>query len=168
MMKLKAILSIVLSFTLLSFAIPAQAGDSIRYKSDSIQTIKKDKWVTLNFNGKQTIKGNGNKSLFCYMAAVKMNGKKKPKYIKLRLVRDKGKVQDSTATNIYPVTSKPGSTWVGSNCWMINTNSPVKVQIRITGGSKTYQSDMRQFKMWTPGADYPADFSDFIPEGTIG
>ena len=44
MMKLKAILSIVLSFTLLSFAIPAQAGDSIRYKSDSIQTIKKNKW----------------------------------------------------------------------------------------------------------------------------
>jgi hypothetical protein len=167
-MKLKAILSIVLSFTLLSFAIPAQAGDSIRYKSDSIQTIKKDKWVTLNFNGKQTIKGNGNKSLFCYMAAVKMNGKKKPKYIKLRLVRDKAKGQDSTATNIYPVEAKPSSTWVGSNCWVINTNSPVKVQIRITGGSKTYQSDMRQFKMWTPGADYPADFSDFIPEGTIG
>lgn len=167
MMKLKAILSIVLSFTLLSFAIPAQAGESIRYKSDSIQTIKKNKWTTLDFNGKKTIKGNGDRSLFCYMAALKMNGKKKPQYIKLRLVRDKAKGADSTATNIYPVEAKPGSTWVGSNCWVIKTNSPVKVQIRITGGSKTYQSDMRQFKMWTPGADYPADFSDFIPEGSI-
>jgi hypothetical protein len=102
------------------------------------------------------------------MAAVKMSGKKKPKYIKLRLVRDKAKGADSTATNIYPVEAKPGSTWVGSNCWVIKTNSPVQVQIRITGGSKTYQSNMRQFKMWTPGADYPADFSDFIPEGSIG
>jgi hypothetical protein len=166
-MKLKAILSIVLSFSLLSFATPAQAGESIRYKSDSIQTIKKDKWVTLNFNGKKSIKGNGERSLFCYMAAVKMKGKKKPKYIKLRLVREKSKGGDSTATNIYPVTKKPGSTWVGSNCWAIKTGSPVVVQIRITGGSKTYQSDMRQFKMWTPGADYPADFSDFIPEGAI-
>jgi DNA gyrase inhibitor GyrI len=41
------------------------------------------------------------------------------------------------------------------------------VQIRITGGSKTYNSDIRQFKMWTPNADYPQDFSDFIPETTI-
>jgi hypothetical protein len=96
-----------------------------------------------------------------------MSGKKKPKYIKLRLVRQKSGGGDSTATNIYPVTSKPGSTWVGSNCWSIFTKSPVVVQIRITGGSKTYQSDMRQFKMWTPGADYPQDFSDFIPEATI-
>jgi hypothetical protein len=164
----KKLIAIICSISLFAFSsTPVNAAETVRYKDSSIQTIKKDKWVTLKFNGKTAIKGNGQRSLFCYQAAVKMNGKKKPKYIKLRLVRQKSGGSDSTATNIYPVTSKPGSTWVGSNCWSIFTNSPVVVQIRITGGSKTYQSDMRQFKMWTPGADYPQDFSDFIPEATI-
>ena len=164
----KKLIAIICSISLFAFSsTPAHAAETVRYKDSSIQTIKKDKWVTLKFNGKTAIKGNGQRSLFCYQAAVKMSGKKKPKYIKLRLVRQKSGGGDSTATNIYPVTSKPGSTWVGSNCWSIFTKSPVVVQIRITGGSKTYQSDMRQFKMWTPGADYPQDFSDFIPEATI-
>jgi hypothetical protein len=164
----KKLIAIICSISLFAFSsTPAHAAETVRYKDSSIQTIKKDKWVTLKFNGKTAIKGNGQRSLFCYQAAVKMSGKKKPKYIKLRLVRQKSGGGDSTATNIYPVTSKPGSTWVGSNCWSIFTKSPVVVQIRITGGSKTYQSDMRQFKMWTPGADYPEDFSDFIPEATI-
>lgn len=163
----KIISSIAIVSLFFAATTPVNAQDTIRYKSTQNQIIKKDKWVTLDFNGKQAIKGNGERSLFCYQAAVKMSGKKKPKYIKLRLVRQKSKGADSTATNIYPITAKPGSTWVGSNCWSIYTKSPVVVQIRITGGSKSYISDVRQFKMWTPGADYPADFSDFIPEAVI-
>jgi hypothetical protein len=138
--------------------------DTIRYKSTQGQLIKKDKWTTLNFNGKTTIKGNGKRSLFCYQVALNMKGKKKPKYVKVRLARVKPGKNDTTATNIYPVTSKPG-TWVGSQCWTILTKHPVVVQIRITGGSKVYRSNVRQFKMWTPGADYPADFSDMMPQG---
>lgn len=164
----KKIISLIATISLFfATTTSVNAQDTIRYKSTQNQIIKKDKWVTLDFNGKQAIKGNGERSLFCYQAAIKMNGKKKPKYIKLRLVRQKSKGIDSTATNIYPVIEKPSSTWVGSNCWTIYTNSPVVVQIRITGGSKSYTSDVRQFKMWTPGADYPTDFSDFIPEAVI-
>lgn len=95
-----------------------------------------------------------------------MGGKKKPQYVKLRLARLKSPI-DSTATNTFFIESRPISELVFSNCWEIETNSAVVVQIRITGGSKYYTSDIRQFKMWTPGADYPADFSDFIPTATL-
>lgn len=165
---MKKLISIVLLFACSMFlTTPAIAEESIRYKSSDNQTIKRGKWTTLTFNGKTAIKGNGNRSIFCYMAALDMKGKKKPKYIKLRLARQKSGGLDTTATNTYPVTSKPSSTWVGSNCWVIKTNYPVVVQMRVTGGSKAYVSDMRQFKMWTPGADYPADFSNFLQEGSI-
>lgn len=147
--------------------LPVNAEESIRYKSSENQTIKHNKWTTLDFNGKTTIKGNGGRSLFCYQVALNMSGKKKPKYIKVRLARDKSSGIDTTATNYYIIDGKPSNTWVGSGCWEIKTNSPVKLQVRVYGGSKTYISDMRQFKMWTPGADYPADFSDFIPQYTI-
>ena len=164
----KAIIAVITTLALaVSTAIPANAEESIRKKAEFRQTIKKDRWVTLNFKGQDYIKGNGNRSLFCYQAAVKTNGKKKPKYIKIRLVRVGSNGLNSTATNTYPVTGKPNRIWVNSSCWAIETNSPVIVQIRITGGSKTYVSNMRQFKMWTPGADYPADFSDFIPQGAL-
>jgi hypothetical protein len=164
----KTIVACIIAFALiLSTSITANAEESVRKKADFNQSIKKDRWVTLKFKGNSHLKGNGNRSLFCYQSAIKMKGKKKPKYVKLRLVRLKGGNNDSTATNTYYVGSKPKSTLVFSNCWVIKTNSPVVVQIRITGGSKSYTSDMRQFKMWTPGADYPADFSDFIPEGTL-
>lgn len=162
------LLSVIITAVLLIVtANPVNAQDTIRYKSSTNQTIPKNKWVTLQFNGKTAIQGNGARSLFCYQAALDMKGKKKPKYIKIRLARVKSGKDDTTATNIYPVIGKPGTTWVGSSCWTIFTKHPVVVQIRITGGSKTYTSDMRQFKMWTPGGDYPADFSDFIPETTI-
>lgn len=146
---------------------PATADDTIRYKSTQGQLIKKDKWTTLSFNGKTSIKGNGKRSLFCYQVALDMKGKKKPKYVKVRLARTKPGKNDTTATNIYPVTSKPGKTWVASQCWTITTKHPVIVQIRITGGSNVYRSDVRQFKMWTPGANYPADFSDMIPQEAL-
>lgn len=164
----KTIIAVITTLSLaISTAIPANAEESIRKKAEFSQTIKRDKWVTLNFKGQDHIKGNGNRSLFCYQAAVKTKGKKKPKFIKIRLARLGSNGINSTATNTFPVTGKPNKIWVNSGCWVIETNSPVVVQIRITGGSKTYVSDMRQFKMWTPGADYPADFSDFIPEGTL-
>ncbi len=164
--RLIKLLAIFISFGMLA-PTPALAEESIRYKSTELQTIKRGKWTTLNFNGKTSIQGNGSRSLFCYQVALNMKNKKKPKYIKVRLARVKSGKNDTTATNIYPVTSKPSSKWVGSQCWTILSKSPVVVQVRITGGSKTYTSDMRQFKMWTPGADYPEDFSDFIQEVSI-
>jgi hypothetical protein len=158
-------ISVILVF---AQATPANASDSVRYKSTEIQTIPKGKWTTLKFKGGKTeIQGNGKRSLFCYQAGIDTKGKKKPKYIKLRITRIVPGPNDSSATNTYFFTGKPGSEFVASNCWNIVTKHPVVVQIRITGGSKTYNSDIRQFKMWTPGADYPADFSDFIPETTI-
>lgn len=162
---LASIFSVMLVF---SQATQAHASDSIRYKSTEIQTIPKGKWTTLKFKGGKTeIQGNGKRSLFCYQAGIDTNGKKKPKYIKLRITRIVPGPNDNSATNTYFFTGKPGSEFVASNCWNIVTKYPVVVQIRITGGSKTYNSDIRQFKMWTPNADYPQDFSDFIPETNI-
>ena len=147
---------------------PANASDSIRYKSTEIQVIKKGKWTTLKFNGGKTaIQGNGKRSLFCYQAGIDTKGKKSPSYIKLRITRIVPGPNDPSATNTYFFTDKPGSEFVASNCWNIVTKYPVVVQIKITGGSKTYNSDIRQFKMWTPNGEYPEDFSDFIPETTI-
>lgn len=164
----KTIISSLIAFSLVIFsAIPTSADESIRYKSTKNQTIKSNKWTTLDFKGNNALKGNGSRSLFCYQAGIDMNGKKKPKYVKLRLARLKSGKDDTTATNYFAIPSKPSSKLVFSNCWEIETNSPVVVQIRITGGSKTYNSDIRQFKMWTPGADYPADFSDMIPDAVL-
>lgn len=164
----KKILSILVIFSLFMFIpSPANAESSIRYKSTSSQVIKKNKWTTLEFNGKKSIQGNGKRSLFCYQVGIDMSGKKKPSYIKIRLAREKSSGLDSTATNTYFIEYKPSSKFVGSNCWAILTKSPVVVQVRISGGSKTYNSDIRQFKMWTPDGDYPADFSDMIPETTV-
>jgi hypothetical protein len=162
---LASIFSIVLVF---SYIPPANASsDSIRYKTEKNQTIKKGKWTTINFNGKTRIQGNGKRSLFCYQVVLNTKGKKKPKYVKVRMVRVGSGKNDSTATNTYFFTSKPGSKFVASQCWNIVTKHPVVLQVRISGGSKTYQTDITQFKMWTPNAEYPSDFTDFIPETTI-
>jgi hypothetical protein len=142
---LASIFSVLLVF---AQATPVSASDSIRYKSTEIQ-------------------GNGKRSLFCYQAGIDTKGKKKPSYIKLRITRIVPGPNDPSATNTYFFTEKPGSEFVASNCWNIVTKYPVVVQIKITGGSKTYNSDIRQFKMWTPNGEYPQDFSDFIPETTI-
>ena len=152
---------------LVSGSTPTNASDSIRYKTTKDQTIKRNNWTTLNFNGKTSIKGNGERSLFCYQVVIKTNGKKKPKYVKVRLARAKSGKDDNTATNTYFFNSKPSKRFVASQCWTILTNQPVVVQVRITGGSSSYKTDISQFKMWTPNADYPQDFSDFIPETTI-
>lgn len=163
----KGIIAILTAIsTVIFIATPTIAEESIRYKSTKHQTIKRGKWTTLEFKGDNAIRGNGQRSLFCYQVGVDTKGKKKPKYVKVRLARLKSPL-DTTATNYYPVPSKPASELVFSNCWEIETNSPVIVQIRITGGSKKYTSDIRQFKMWTPGADYPADFSDMIPDAVL-
>lgn len=152
---------------LISGSTPTNASDSIRYKTTKDQTIKRNNWTTLNFNGKTSIKGNGERSLFCYQVVIKTKGKKKPKYVKVRLARVKSGKDDTTATNTYFFTSKPGSKFVASQCWNIVTKHPVVLQVRISGGSKTHTTDIAQFKMWTPSGDYPEDFSDFIPEATI-
>jgi hypothetical protein len=164
-MKKIAVVLVLISL-LMTPANATSSSDSIRYKDTHNQIIKHNKWVTLKFNGKTSIKGNGKRSLFCYQVGLKMKGKKKPSYVKVRFTRLKHPL-DTTATNITFVKNKPVSEYVTSNCWEITSKSPVVVQIRITGGSSTYTSDIRQFKMWTPGADYPSDFSDYIPIGTI-
>jgi hypothetical protein len=162
---LASIFSIVLVFSYIS---PANASsDSIRYKTESNQTIKRSKWTTINFNGKTAIQGNGKRSLFCYQVVIDTKGKKKPKYVKVRMTRVKPGKDDSTATNTYFFTSKPGSKFVASQCWNIVTKHPVVLQVRISGGSPSYKTDISQFKMWTPNAEYPSDFSDFMPEITI-
>ncbi len=168
-MKLtKTITAIIASLSIfLTTSLPANAADTIRYKTEQNQTLKKNKWVTLNFNGKTSIQGNGERSLFCYQVVIDTKGKKKPKYVKVRLTRIVPGPNDTTATNTYFFTDKPGSKFVASQCWTIFTKHPVVVQVRVTGGSATYNTDISQFKMWTPGADYPVDFSDFIPEATI-
>ena len=165
----KKLIAILCSFSLIVLnPLPANASDSVRYKSTEIQKIPRGKWTTLKFkDGKTEIQGNGKRSLFCYQAGIDTKGKKKPDYIKLRITRIVPGPNDTSATNTYFFTENPGSEFVGSNCWNIVTKYPVVVQIRITGGSKSYNSDIRQFKMWTPGGDYPSDFSDFIPETTI-
>jgi hypothetical protein len=159
------IFSVMLVF---SYIPPANASsDSIRYKTENNQTIKKGKWTTINFNGKTAIQGNGKRSLFCYQVVLDTKGKKKPKYVKVRMTRVKPGKDDSTATNTYFFTSKPGSKFVASQCWNIVTKHPVVLQVRISGGSSSYKTDISQFKMWTPNAEYPSDFSDFIPETII-
>jgi hypothetical protein len=165
----KKLLSFIFSIVLVfSYIPPANASsDSIRYKTESNQTIKRGKWTTINFNGKTAIQGNGKRSLFCYQVVLNTNGKKKPKYVKVRMTRVKPGKDDSTATNTYFFTSKPGSKFVASQCWNIVTKHPVVLQVRISGGSPSYKTDITQFKMWTPNAEYPSDFSDFIPETTI-
>jgi hypothetical protein len=162
---LASIFSIVLVF---SYIPPANASsDSIRYKTEKNQTIKRGKWTTINFNGKTEIQGNGKRSLFCYQVVLDTKGKKKPKYVKVRMTRVKPGKDDNTATNTYFFTSKPEKKFVASQCWNIVTKHPVVLQVRISGGSSSYKTDISQFKMWTPNGDYPQDFSDFIPETTI-
>ena len=164
----KTITAIVATISLLLVtATPSSAADSIRYKTEQNQTIKKGKWTTINFNGKTSIQGNGQRSLFCYQVVINTKGKKKPKYVKVRMVRAGSGKNDSTATNPYFFTSRPDKKFVASQCWTILTKHPVVLQVRISGGSSSYKTDISQFKMWTPGADYPADFSDFIPETSI-
>lgn len=162
---LNKILILIVSTSLL-IIVPANAEESIRYKSTQEQVIKKNKWTTLEFNGKTSIQGNGNRSIFCYQFGMNTNNKKKPKYIKIRLSRIVSNKKDTTATNTYFLSSKPTNKFVASQCWVILTKYPVVVQVKISGGSDKYISDIRQFKMWTPGGNYPADFSDFIPEDT--
>lgn len=76
-MSKKFISSILSVFLVFAQAAPANASDSIRYKSTEIQVIKKGKWTTLKFNGGKTaIQGNGKRSLFCYQAGIDTKGKK--------------------------------------------------------------------------------------------
>jgi hypothetical protein len=163
----KLIASVFSVLLIFSQAAPANASDSIRYKTEKNQTIKKGKWTTINFNGKTSIQGNGKRSLFCYQVVLNTKGKKKPKYVKVRMVRVGSGKNNSTATNTYFFTTKPDKKFVASQCWNIVTKHPVVLQVRISGGSKSYTTDIAQFKMWTPNVEYPSDFSDFIPETTI-
>jgi hypothetical protein len=114
----KKLIAIICSISLFFLSsTPANAADSIRYKTEQNQTIKKNKWTTIKFNGKTSIQGNGKRSLFCYQVVLNTEGKKKPKYVKVRMVRVGSGKSDATATNTYFFTSKPDKKFVASQCW---------------------------------------------------
>lgn len=153
---------IILTIALLFSANTVHANNlnsSKRFKDTSVQKIKANKWQTLKFNGEgKTIKGNGNRSLWCIQTNVIMNGKN-PDYIKLRFVRHlPDGTKDTTGTSTFVIGDNNMNVFYESTCWEFNSKYPVSAQIKVMGNKKYYYSDMRQFKMWTPGADYPEDF----------
>jgi hypothetical protein len=154
------IILLTIAFLFSTNAVHANNVNSAkRYKDTSIQKIKSNKWQDLTFNGKaKTIKGNGNRSLWCIQANVLFQGKN-PSYVKMRFSRHlpNGK-RDTTGTSTWVVGKTGMKTFYESTCWVFNSKYPVSAQIKVMGKRKYYYSDMRQFKMWTPGADYPEDF----------
>ena len=153
---------IILAIALIFSANSVHANNlnsSKRYKDASTQKLKANKWQTLKFDGKpKTIKGNGNRSLWCIQANVSTKGKN-PDYVKLRFVRHlPSGAKDTTGTSTWVVGENGMTAFYESTCWEFNSKYPVSAQIKVVGKSKYYYSDMRQFKMWTPGADYPEDF----------
>lgn len=154
------IILLTIAFLISTNAVHANnVNSSIRYKDESVQRLKANKWQTLKFDGKgKKIKGNGNRSLWCIQANVNVEGKA-PQYVKLRFVRHlpNGK-KDTTGTSTWVVGKTGMNVFYESTCWEFKSNYPVSAQIKVMGKSKYYYSSMRQFKMWTPGADYPEDF----------
>ena len=154
------IILLTIAFLISTNAVHAgNVNSSKRYKDTSVQKIKANKWQDLKFDGKaKRIKGNGNRSLWCIQANVSMKGKN-PYYIKIRFARHlpNGKI-DTTGTSTWVVGNNGMKSFYESTCWQFNSNYPVSAQIKVMGKSKYYYSNMRQFKMWTPGANYPEDF----------
>jgi hypothetical protein len=160
MAKKLHIILLTIAFLLSTNAVHANnVNDHKQYKDASVQKIKANKWQDLKFDGKgKTIKGNGNRSLWCIQANVSMKGKN-PSYVKLRFARHlpSGKI-DTTGTSTFVVGGNGMTAFYESTCWEFKSNYPVSAQIKVVGKKKYYYSEMRQFKMWTPGADYPEDF----------
>ena len=158
-MKLK-ITAIVATIALsLVTAVPTYSAESKGKKATYKQTIKSNVWTTLSFSGSDYVKSNGNRSIYCLQSNIIIPSKNKPTVIKVRFARVVGKSRlDTTATNTYIFGSGyPKSKWYGSQCWAIETKYPVVAQIKVSGKASRYYSDMRQLKVWTPGANYPED-----------
>jgi hypothetical protein len=157
---------IAITLAISAFMLPAQgytvygSKDHKQYKDTATQKIRSGNvWHDFTFGGKpKTIKGNGKRSLYCVQVGVSMKGKN-PDLIKIRFARHlPNGTLDTTGTNTYTNLGSVGSPWFASQCWEFNSKYPVSAQIKIIGKSKYYYSTERQFKMWTPGANYPVTF----------
>ena len=140
---------------------PANAApnNTVMWQSYENQSIKTGKWVTMKFKKDRTDivkKGNG-RTLYCSKVHLNFTGKKKSRYVKIRLARvlPNGKL-DTTGTTTWTLGKSAPKKWQGSMCWSIDTDYPVRAQVKI-GGSGSYTSTLRQFKAWSPEAEFPVD-----------
>lgn len=148
-MHLRAVLAAALVALLLGTPIAraSKADHSGLKKSETNQTLKtNNKWQTLQFDGSDAWKLNGDRTLWSAQAHVYCS--KKPKYIKMRLARVKpnGKL-DTTGTNTW--SGIDTTKWQGSFLWATRSKYPMVVQIKVNGGKNCY-SPIREFKYWQP------------------
>ena len=161
MSSIKVVFFSLLAFLLIAFLtpIPAESKEIVQWKSTETQWIKGNKWTTLDFNGKSKIKKlDKNRALYCTQVGFHFTKANKPKYVKVRFARilpDGSK--DTTGTNTWVLGKNAPLAWHGSTCWSISTKHPVTVQVKV-GGSKKYESHLRQFKAWSPSSSLPEDF----------
>jgi hypothetical protein len=102
------------------------------------------KWQT--FAGCEPFVLNGERSLF--FVQLHINCTKRPKYVKLRLVRLTPNGKDSTGTTTFSFTPQTTKDWQGTMWWEAKTKHPIVAQYKVVGG-KCY-SDQRQVKWWQP------------------
>lgn len=138
--------------------LSAESKEIVQWKSTETQWIKGNKWTVLDFNGKSQIKKlERNRALYCTQVGFHFTKTNKPKYIKIRFARilpDGSK--DTTGTSTWVLGKNAPLAWHGASCWSISTEYPVVVQVKV-GGSKTYESHLRQFKAWSPSSSLPDD-----------
>jgi hypothetical protein len=112
-------------------------------KNDNAQKVT-GKWQT--FAGCEPFVLNGERSLF--FVQLHINCTKRPKYVKLRLVRLTPNGKDSTGTTTFSFTPQTTKDWQGTMWWEAKTKHPIVAQYKVMGG-KCY-SDQRQVKWWQP------------------
>lgn len=163
MNSIKVVFFSLLAFLLIAFftPIPAESKELVQWKSTETQLIKGYKWTTLDFNGKSQIKKiSRNRALYCTQVGFHFTKSTKPKYVKVRFARVlPDGTKDTTGTNTWVLGKNAPLAWHGSTCWSISTKHPVVVQVKV-GGSKTYESHLRQFKAWSPSSSIPDDLMD--------
>jgi hypothetical protein len=148
--------AIFLSFSLLlaSIITPSNAKGVDVWKSETNQTITRNKWTTLKFGKRTAMDPAGSRSLYCSQVHLNIPKKNKPKWVKIRFARvlPNGKL-DSTGTNTWTLGKRSPASWQGSTCWPINPDYPVVAQVKYGGGPKSITSPLRQFKSWNPNSD---------------
>ena len=157
---LKKVLFAFILLFLFSFTNPVIAKNTYVWKSTTAQEIPRNKWTTLKFDGKSKMKPYGSRSIYCTQVHLTF-GKKKPKWVKVRIARvlPSGKL-DTTGTNTWVLGKNSPKKWQGATCWAINPKYPVVAQVKYGGGPKTVKSSLRQFKSWNPNT--PLDDSVFV------
>ena len=118
-------------------------------KKSGLQKNTKDQKVTgkwQNFGGLKPFKLNGNRALF--FAQLHLNCTKRPKYVKIRLVRIQPGKNDTTGTTTWSFTKDTTKDWQGTTWWESRTKRPIVAQFKVIGGN--CYSDQRQLKWWQP------------------